>query len=444
MEEIINEALISGILIPIVAGLIVIGALRFGLGGTRGPASAGAAIAIAFMIGYTLTLTWPDFPPRTSGQKVAYVALFGTVIGLAADLLGLTSRLRWIFVIVAPGAIVAWLGWRVVGSLEFSRLGPHALLWIAGMFAFARLSADHQSRSTPVVLMLAFVISAAAIAFLGASGSLAQLFGTAAAGIGAFLLWNWPTARFPLGSAGLLGGGGILVALSGSMILFSDASFLASAFLLLIFLAPSVASRLPFKDNRALAPIVLGLAAAVVFSIGSSDAVHAADTYAIDKPHTQIKFSVSRGGWTNMAGWFEKFDGTIKFDEADVTKSSVEATIDTGSINTGFKRRDAHLASPDFFNAKEIPTMTFKSTKVEKTGDKTGKVTGDFTMLGVTKQVVLDVTFNRKAAHPRNKKTFTGFSAVGKIKRSDFGMKYGLGGIGDEVTIEIEALAVLK
>ena len=136
------------------------------------------------------------------------------------------------------------------------------------MFVFARLSADHQNRSTPIVLMLVFVICAAAIAFLGASGSLAQLFGTAAAGIGAFLLWNWPTARFPLGSAGLLGGGGILIALSGSMILFSEASSLASAFLLLIFLAPSVASRLPFKDNRALAPIVLGLAAAVPALVG--------------------------------------------------------------------------------------------------------------------------------------------------------------------------------
>lgn len=189
--------------------------------------------------------------------------------------------------------------------------------------------------------------------------------------------------------------------------------------------------------------LLVAAVAAAGLSLTGAPAV-AGDTYALDKPHTQIKFSVNRGGWTRIAGWFEKFDGLIVFDEADVTKSSVEATIDTGSINTGFARRDAHLRSPDFFNAKEIPTMTFKSTGVVKTGDKTGKITGNFTMLGVTKPVTLDVTFNRKAVHPRAKKVFTGFTAVGTLKRSDFGMKYGMGPIGDEISIEIQALAVKK
>lgn len=176
----------------------------------------------------------------------------------------------------------------------------------------------------------------------------------------------------------------------------------------------------------------------------SSTTGYAADAYALDKPHSQIKFSVDRGGWTRVAGWFEKFDGTIMFDEVDVSKSSVEATIDTGSINTGFARRDAHLKSPDFFNAKEFPNMTFKTTKVEKTGAKTGKMTGMLTLLGVTKPVTLDVTFNQKKASPRNNKTFTGFTAVGKLNRADYGMKFILGAVSDEVQIEIQALAVAK
>ncbi len=171
-------------------------------------------------------------------------------------------------------------------------------------------------------------------------------------------------------------------------------------------------------------------------------AAQAADTYALDKPHTQITFSVNRGGWTRINGWFEKFDGTINFDEANVANSSVNATIQTSSINTGFARRDKHLRSPDFFNAQEFPTMTFKSTKIEKTGAKTGKMTGNLTLLGVTKPVILNVTFNRKAPHPRNKKTFAGFTARGKINRADFGMKFILGAVKDPVEIVIQALSV--
>ncbi|MDA0241300.1 MAG: YceI family protein [Proteobacteria bacterium] len=177
----------------------------------------------------------------------------------------------------------------------------------------------------------------------------------------------------------------------------------------------------------------------MLFAVPSS---FAADKYAIDKPHTQIKFSVDRGGWTRVAGWFEKFDASFVFDETDVSKSSVQATISTASINTGFEKRDAHLKSPDFFNSKEFPTMTFKSTKVEKTGAKTGKITGMLTLLGVTKPLTLDVTFNQKKAHPRNKKTFTGFTAIGKLNRSDYGMKFIIPAVSDEVQIEIQALAV--
>ncbi|MAF50157.1 MAG: YceI family protein [Rhodospirillales bacterium] len=170
----------------------------------------------------------------------------------------------------------------------------------------------------------------------------------------------------------------------------------------------------------------------------------AADTYALDISHTQIRFAVTRGGWTEIAGWFKKFDGSIVFDEANVGNSKVSATIETESFDSGWDARNRHLRSPAFFNAKEFPAMTFTSTKIEKTGAKTGRMTGNLTLLGKTKPVTLDIRFNRKAAHPRNKKTFVGFTATGSLKRSDYGMTFLLGPVADEVRIRIEALAVKK
>ena len=128
------------------------------------------------------------------------------------------------------------------------------------------------------------------------------------------------------------------------------------------------------------------------------------------------------------------------FDENDFSKSKVNITIKTASVDTNHKKRDNHLRSPDFFNAKEFSDMTFKSTGVEQTGDKSGKLMGDLTLLGVTKPVTLDVSFNRLAPNSKNI-VIAGFSATGEIKRTDFGMTYGLKGIGDKITILIEAEA---
>ncbi len=183
---------------------------------------------------------------------------------------------------------------------------------------------------------------------------------------------------------------------------------------------------------------------AITFAGFQSPATQAGDIYLLDKPHTQIIFSVNRLGLTRLSGSFEKIDGIIDFDEVNVENSSVVVTIETGSLKTGFMPRDKHFSSPDFFNAKEFPTATFKSTKVEKTGINMGKITGDLTLLGVTKPIVLNARFNRKMTDPRKKKTFVGFSATGEFKRSDYGMKFLLGTGTDEVRIAIEALAVLK
>jgi polyisoprenoid-binding protein YceI len=109
---------------------------------------------------------------------------------------------------------------------------------------------------------------------------------------------------------------------------------------------------------------------------------------------------------------------------------------------THFAQRNKDLMSPDFLNVAEFPEMTFKSTAIEKTGDKTGKVTGDLTLLGVTKPVTMDVTFNQVAPNPFHNNTPTaGFEAHAVIKRSDFGMKAAIPNIGDEVDISIDSQA---
>src|SRR5690606_12273607 len=105
--------------------------------------------------------------------------------------------------------------------------------------------------------------------------------------------------------------------------------------------------------------------------------------------------------------------------------SSTEVTIDTSSISMNHEAWENHLKNADFFDVEKFPTMTFKSTKVERTGEKTAKMTGDLTLLGVTKPVTLDVTLNKSDLHPFHKKMAAGFSATGTLKRSDFGMNYG-------------------
>src|SRR5580692_11989347 len=123
----------------------------------------------------------------------------------------------------------------------------------------------------------------------------------------------------------------------------------------------------------------------------------AADTFAIDKAHSSIGFQV-RHLFSNVPGKFDDFTGTIQFDEANPEQSSVEVNIKTASIDTGVKMRDDDLRSPNFFDATKFPETTFKSTSVKRTGENTADVTGNLTMHGVTKEVVLKVELLGKGA----------------------------------------------
>ena len=116
-----------------------------------------------------------------------------------------------------------------------------------------------------------------------------------------------------------------------------------------------------------------------------------ASSWKIDPAHTQSTFAVKHLVISTVRGEFQSTNGAVKLDEKDPTKSQIEATIDAGTINTREGKRDEHLKSPDFFEVAKYPTITFKSTKIAKAGGDKYKVTGDLTMHGVTKPVVLDV-----------------------------------------------------
>lgn len=171
-------------------------------------------------------------------------------------------------------------------------------------------------------------------------------------------------------------------------------------------------------------------------------------TYKIDPAHSGAQFVVRHMMISNVRGGFKDVQGTVEFDPDDPTKSRVDVVIDAAKISTLDEQRDAHLRSQDFLHVEEYPTITFKSTKITPAGDNEWKVTGDLTIHGVTKQVVL----NAEGPTPEAKDPFgnvrIGASATTKIKRSDFGLTWNAaletGGIlvGDDVKIELEVSAI--
>lgn len=190
--------------------------------------------------------------------------------------------------------------------------------------------------------------------------------------------------------------------------------------------------------NHASRAAALAAALSLVIS-----AAHAApEKYDFDKAHTQILFFVDHLGFSKSQGEFHDYDGGFTFDPEDWSASEVEISIRTHSIDMDDHAWDKHMRNEDFFHVNEHPTMTFSSTKVEKTGEDTGRIYGNLTLLGVTRPVTLDVTFNKSGVHFKSKEYIAGFSADTTIKRSEWGMDYGLPMIGDDVHIRLEVEGV--
>ncbi len=169
----------------------------------------------------------------------------------------------------------------------------------------------------------------------------------------------------------------------------------------------------------------------------------APQTYTLDPNHTNILWHVDHFGFSSPSGRFGIKEGTLVLDEANPNNSSLNVVIDVNGLATGIPKFDEHIKSKDFLDAAKFPTATFKSTKVERDGDE-AKVTGNLTLHGVTKPVVLDVELNKIGEHPMTKVKSVGFSAETKIKRSDYGVSMYVPNVGDEVEIEIETEASLK
>lgn len=172
-------------------------------------------------------------------------------------------------------------------------------------------------------------------------------------------------------------------------------------------------------------------------------AMAAPQTYNVDPTHSYPNFSVNHLGMATIHGRFDKMSGKIVLDQAART-GSLEARIATASVSTGdgkradgTRSRDEHLRAADFFNSAEFPEMVYKSTKFNFNGEALESVEGALTLLGVTKPVKLQVTSFKCGPHPFNKKPMCGANVEGSIKRTDFGMKFGVPAIADEIRLAI-------
>ena len=167
-------------------------------------------------------------------------------------------------------------------------------------------------------------------------------------------------------------------------------------------------------------------------------------SWKIDSSHTRAGFSVRHMMISNVHGQFENVTGTIDFNEQEPTKSSVDVQIEVASLNTRDEKRDGHLRSADFFDVEQYPLMTFKSRRAEKISDTHGKLIGDLTIRGITREVTLDVEYTGQAKSPWGT-TSAGFIASTKVNRKDWGLNWNValetGGVlvGDTVNIQIEA-----
>lgn len=178
------------------------------------------------------------------------------------------------------------------------------------------------------------------------------------------------------------------------------------------------------------------------FATLTMPAFAAPEAYKLDASHSQIVFSYTHLGYSTTWGMFSGFDGEIAFDQEDPAASSVTVSFPVKTMFTGWEKRDAHIMSGDFFDAADDEMVTFTSTSIEVTGENTAKITGDLTLNGVTKSVVLDTVMNQVSEHPMQNKPWAGFSATTKLMRSDFAVGEFAPFVSDEVDVQISIEAM--
>ncbi len=180
---------------------------------------------------------------------------------------------------------------------------------------------------------------------------------------------------------------------------------------------------------------------AAALTLGATSAF-AAEKYTFDPSHSQIVFTYDHLGFSTTTSMFSGFEGEIMMDEEEPANSSVSVSFPVMDMITGWQPRTDHFMSDDFFGAEEGDMVTFESTGIEVTGDDTGKITGDLTMNGVTKSVVLDAKLNQMGDHPMENKPWAGFDASTTVLRSDYNLGQFAPFVSDEVQIDISVEAM--
>lgn len=183
---------------------------------------------------------------------------------------------------------------------------------------------------------------------------------------------------------------------------------------------------------------------AAALALSATSAMAAPEKYALDPSHSQIVFSYNHLGFSTTYGMFSGFEGEIMFDQDDPAASSVTVSMPVMSMFTGWEGRFKHFMSDDFFGAAEGDMVTFTSTGIEVTGENTANITGDLTLNGTTKSVVLDAKLNQTMGHPMKEgKPWAGFDATTTLLRSDFGVGKFAPHVSDEVEVKISIEAGL-
>jgi polyisoprenoid-binding protein YceI len=180
---------------------------------------------------------------------------------------------------------------------------------------------------------------------------------------------------------------------------------------------------------------------ALIATLVTAPAFAEAENYTLDASHSQIVFSYNHLGFSTSYGMFSGFNGEILFDQADPAASSVTVSFPVKTMLTGWQERFDHFMSADFFDAADDEMVTFTSTAIEVTGEKTAKITGDLSLNGVTKSVVLDAVMNQVGEHPMAKTPWAGFSATTTLIRSDYNLGQFAPYVSDEVQVQIRKAA---
>ena len=182
--------------------------------------------------------------------------------------------------------------------------------------------------------------------------------------------------------------------------------------------------------------------AAVLATLAAAPVFASTESYALDPSHSQIVFNYNHLGYSTSYGMFSGFEGTIDFNQEDPAASSVNVSFPVRSMMTGWEARFEHFMAADFFGADADEMVTFTSTGIEITGDNTALITGDLTLNGVTKSVVLDASLNQAGEHPMEGKAWAGFDATTTLLRSDFEVGAFAPFVSDEVNVMISIEAM--